>query len=128
MTIQQFITKHNIGADIKRIPFRLDNVEWEPNAKHYAFTISFDGKSLRGQYSQGSGIKTFPKCVDVLNALVCDASGIDGTSFDMWCGDYGYDTDSIKASETYRACLKESQDLKRVFGNLYTKLMECEQL
>lgn len=130
MTIQQFITKHNVGAKISRVPFRLDQQdgEWDAQAKHYAFTISYDGKSLRGHYSQGSGIKSLPKCVDVLNAVLLDASGIDGTSFDMWCGDYGYDTDSRKAHETYLACLKECDDLRRVFGTSFDELMECETL
>lgn len=35
--------------------------------------------------------------------------------FDEWCDDFGYDDDSIKARDTWQACLRQEQDLRRVF-------------
>lgn len=140
MTIQEFINQNYIVSTITRVPFRTDinDKDWGKSAKHYAFRIYItegdkyttpDKTPLRGYYSQGSGIKTNPKTVDVLNAVVMDSMGINGTSFELWCGDFGYETDSRKAYATYHACLKESQQLKELLGlSLYNQLMECETL
>lgn len=44
-----------------------------------------------------------PKAASVLYCLISDASASE-MSFDDWCGEFGYDTDSRKALETYMAC------------------------
>ena len=55
---------------------------------------------------------------DVLNAFYCfvsDAlSGLD--SFDEFCGEFGYDTDSRKAKKVYKACKRAYEKFKRVSG------------
>ena len=35
--------------------------------------------------------------------------------FDEFCGEFGYDTDSIKAEDTWKRCLKQSSKLHRIF-------------
>lgn len=54
-----------------------------------------------------------PKLEDVLYSLTMDASCVD-QGFDGWCDDYGYDTDSIKARETYDACVEGFFKLRRL--------------
>jgi hypothetical protein len=54
-----------------------------------------------------------PSVDDVLCSLVMDSSAIDQT-FDDWCGDYGYDTDSRKALDTYLACQESGKKLQRL--------------
>ena len=44
-----------------------------------------------------------PTAASVLYSILLDGSAID-MSFHDWCGDYGYDTDSISARSTYDAC------------------------
>lgn len=44
-----------------------------------------------------------PTAASVLYSILLDGSAID-MSFHDWCGDYGYDTDSISARATYDAC------------------------
>lgn len=55
---------------------------------------------------------------DVLNALYCivsDAiSGLD--SFEDFCGNLGYDTDSREAHKTWKACQSSSTKALRVLG------------
>ncbi len=36
-------------------------------------------------------------------------------SFEDFCGEYGYDTDSKKAEKTWKACLEQSAKLERIF-------------
>jgi hypothetical protein len=45
-----------------------------------------------------------------------DSSAAD-SSFDDWCADYGYDTDSRKALESYLECQQTSIKLRKVFTN-----------
>lgn len=53
---------------------------------------------------------------DLLNAFYCFVSdafaGIE--SFDEFCADYGYDTDSLKAYKTYKACTRSYNKFVRV--------------
>ena len=57
-----------------------------------------------------------PNLDDILYSLVMDSSAIDET-FEDWCADFGYDEDSIKANETYRACQKSAKTLKQLGFN-----------
>ena len=52
-----------------------------------------------------------PKLDDVLHSLVMDSSASE-QSFDDWCGEFGYDTDSIKALATYMDCQRNTIKLR----------------
>lgn len=56
-----------------------------------------------------------PKVVDVLHSLILDASAAD-ENFHDWCANYGYSDDSIKAMNTYKACLETAQALRKHFS------------
>lgn len=53
-----------------------------------------------------------PNAYDILTCL----TKYDPCSFHDFCGDYGYDTDSIKATKIYEAVCKEYRDLRRLFS------------
>jgi len=54
-----------------------------------------------------------PNAYDV---LACLDTYADGESFNDFCSDYGYETDSIKAKKTYNAVMKQIEGLKKVFN------------
>ncbi len=55
-----------------------------------------------------------PKLEDVCASLLSDGSAFfDGQRFEDWAGDFGYDSDSIKAKETFETCDKIGRDLAR---------------
>lgn len=56
-----------------------------------------------------------PHPADVLQCLILDASAI-GQSFESWCGDIGYDSDSRKALGIYEACQLNADKLHRFFS------------
>ena len=64
-----------------------------------------------------------PTKIDVLHCLFSDGSAID-ESFDFWCDSLGYDSDSIKAFDTYRACIAERKKLDKALGKSYKYLEE----
>lgn len=57
-----------------------------------------------------------PDVTDVLHSLLLDADALNCRDFADWCGDFGYDTDSIKARETYDACIATATKLRAAFG------------
>lgn len=63
------------------------------------------------------------KIADILYSLVMDSVCITCGSFEDWCENYGYETDSIKASETYKACLQIGLKM-----NAYFNLPELQEL
>jgi hypothetical protein len=56
---------------------------------------------------------------DVVSSLAIDAAGAEQT-FDDWCGDLGWDTDSRKALATYLACQEERKQLLKLLGSIAT--------
>lgn len=55
---------------------------------------------------------TPPKIADVLSCLVSDANAVN-ENFSSWCYTYGYSSDSITAFNTYQACLKTGESLRK---------------
>ena len=68
---------------------------------------------------------TPPQLADVLFSLLMDLLACD-QSFNNWCWDCGYDTDSRKALETYLTC-QESGAKLRAIGAKFDELHEVLQ-
>lgn len=60
-----------------------------------------------------------PNADEVLACLFDDAQA-GSESFDDFCSNLGYDNDSLKALDTYRACMDTAQRLRRALGDKYT--------
>jgi hypothetical protein len=64
-----------------------------------------------------------PEMLDVLDCLFMDARAKDET-FESWCGEFGYDPDSISALKTFEACKKMGDELEYLFGSDYAEAEE----
>ena len=66
----------------------------------------------------------------VISAITCYAT--DGLSFQSsrsfedFCSEFGYDTDSRKAEKAYKGCEKADKALSRVLGRDYSGIMDLE--
>ncbi len=56
-----------------------------------------------------------PHIAGLLYSLISDASACD-QSFPDWCGDCGYDTDSMKAFRLYMECCENGKKLAALFS------------
>lgn len=59
---------------------------------------------------------------DILNAFYCFVSDAVGgsESFEYFCSEFGYDTDSRKAEKIYRKCKKQLEKLNKIYdGDIY---------
>jgi hypothetical protein len=101
----------------------------ERDMNHYKVTLSTRISGKRKQYttffSMGLGLRGDPKVDDVLNSLALDSSGIENArSFEDWASDYGYDTDSRKAAQTYKVYQQQAAKLKKFLGkDTYNQLL-----
>ena len=85
-----------------------------------SFTDKIDNRRMSTGFFTGIGSRKDgkpekPKAASVLHSLLMDTYAID-SSFEDWCNDYGYDTDSIKALKTYKACRSIGERMVRVFS------------
>lgn len=86
-----------------------------------AWRVSFNGKRVyETDYFTGLGHRKAgkvkaPTAADVLYSLILDSSAGD-QSFNDWCADYGYSNDSLSALNTYQACCKTSEELRKMFS------------
>lgn len=69
-----------------------------------------------------------PTLDDVLDSLRMDAQGWDNAdTFEDWCSEYGYNTDSRRAESVYKACSETSKRLRSLLGrDAYETLMSVE--
>ena len=82
----------------------------------YWSTDYFTGLGLRTKPNKWGDTKPVkPTIADVLHSLFLDASAAD-LNFHDWCAEYGYSDDSIKALNTYKACLDTATALRKHFS------------
>ena len=93
--------------------------QWRVTLSSKAGFHSFDyftGLGLRtNPNSWGQRKPKKPKVADVLHSLTMDASAAD-ENFHDWCANFGYSDDSIKAMNTYKACLEVAVALRKHFS------------
>ena len=77
-----------------------------------------NGKTTRFEFWCSIMHPEFESEYDVLNACYCFVSdALSGLySFDEFCSEYGYDTDSRKAEKVYKACKRAYSKFERVSG------------
>jgi hypothetical protein len=123
-------------------PLGGDGNKWEHD--RWNTSISLRGATLRQVFHTGSGHRLHPKTPDdlrgvhpsslaihdfrranpakpvapcaanFLHSMLLDAQGAEDT-FSVWCSEFGYDTDSRRARDTYDVCQGIRDDLHSVF-------------
>jgi hypothetical protein len=92
----------------------------EYNDRHSKVTIKNLENGKRTSFDFWGSIKNprLESDYDLLNAFYCFVSdAISGLeSFENFCGEFGYDTDSRKAEKTYKLCKRAYVKFERVSG------------
>jgi hypothetical protein len=117
---QDFLTKHSIK--FKAI-FKGDKCPMWEDGKHmhgdrylvtFHRTINYVYSSFSLSFWNSVNDKQAGKEPTPYDALACLTKYDPGT-FDNFCGDFGYDTDSRKAEKTYKAVIVEWQKVEKFF-------------
>lgn len=111
-----------ITATAQRILKRADG-GGAGSAKHWMVKLEFEGRSLFVGFSGGVATHD-PRVDDVLSSLCSDAAAADVT-FEDWCGDFGYDTDSRSAEGLYRMCAEQRPRLLSLLGKHFDAVREA---
>lgn len=117
MTLQAFITKYRVTmtAELTDRNPNMDDDKWTREATHWKCHLQCGRRSMVVYFSQGAAISHEPSTADILDTLGGDAASWENAgSFEEWCSEYGYDTDSRRAERTYKAIERQSADLARI--------------
>lgn len=128
------ITKENILLNIKidvHESFKTQDDlkdKWKKIANKWQVRLIYFNKEYVTDYYMGSGLvdrmgrPKKPRIKDVLYSMIMDdVSNID---FDEFCNEFGYDNDSIKALETYKACQKQTKAYYNMFDAEERKILQ----
>lgn len=128
------ITKENILLNIKidvQESFKTQDDlkdDWRKTANKWQVRLIYFDKEFVTDYYMGSGLvygnsrPKKPTVKDVLYSMMAD--NVSNMSFDDFCNEFGYNNDSIKALETYRACLKETQTYYDMFDSEEREILQ----
>jgi hypothetical protein len=94
------------------------DAEWDRQASHWKIKLRLGKRSLTTYYSQGSAHTGEPDTAHVMSALISDAD-CGQYDFEEFCADLGYDSDSIKARNTWQACKSMHQKLNQFLGEKF---------
>jgi hypothetical protein len=100
--------------------------QWQVKFKRGAQSFK---KEFDTQYYTGTGLRkkvgkgylaqvkpVAPSAASILHSLLSDGQALE-TSFEYWCSDYGFDSDSISALNTYKACCEIGKKLNMFFNH-----------
>lgn len=128
------ITKKNILSNIKinvQESFKTQddlNDEWKRNANKWQVRLIYFDKEFVTDYYMGSGLvhkngkPKKPQVKDVLYSMMM--GDVSDMNFNDFCNEFGYDNDSIKALEIYRACEKQTEAYYNMFDAEERKILE----
>jgi hypothetical protein len=123
MTISDYIASKGLKAEFDLLlNGRKDgkDTDYDARARHYNVTITMAGKgTMRGpftcEYSMGSKADA-ESIEDVIACLAMDFAGFyNARSFEDWCEEYGYDTDSRRAESIFNAIAAQVVAWDRAF-------------
>jgi hypothetical protein len=100
---------------------------WPEGSRHFWITLyrkhgEHELEKLETEYHMGPALKDDPTIEEVLSSLMSDASCADGETFEGFCDGLGYSSDSIKALNTYNACVKTARELRDLLGVHYDRV------
>jgi len=117
MTIDEFVKHHGLKMAVTPVDVRPDGLMDTPGSNHYKITLRVGQHRMNLYYSMGPACTGGPKLPEVLDCLASDASGVlPDTSFEDWCSEYGYDTDSRTAEKIYKTCRIQTGNLAHLLG------------
>lgn len=100
---------------------------WFAGTHPYQVKLKYQGRKIKVPFFMGPAHCKEPTAGDVLSCLVMDATGVENsTSFEDWCSDYGYDSDSRKTLKTYKACKKVVVKVRRLLGEDFDLFTSAE--
>jgi hypothetical protein len=114
--------KSPLWAGSENIPVRDHGINYSVTLKNnrHSYTFDFWGSIADAdKIRHGEGHGTKPKAYDILACL----SPLHEDNFKDFCRSFGYDTDSITGEKTYKACIEQDKNIKKLFTSEELELL-----
>jgi len=98
---------------------------WGDGVTRCVFTMQIARDHKRYTFKFGQSIAAGAQDPTMYDVLACLTKYDPGT-FENFCSDYGYDTDSRSAERTYKAVCKEWRAVDRLFDDIIEELREIQ--
>lgn len=118
----RFAKKHNIHISIDGYYW---GEMWDDGQYRCIFRLTMSRFGQNYSFEFGQSIANGSKEPTMYDVLTCLTKYDPGT-FENFCSDYGYDTDSRKAYSTYQAVCDEWVAVERLFGDIIEELQEIQ--
>lgn len=119
----EFATKNGIKLKINRTTYGKHFPEDKESRYIFNCTLSRNGKKYTFNFGQSIAAGNVePTMYDILTTL----TKYDPETFEDFCSEYGYNTDSIKALNTYKAVQREFNGVNRLFNDILEELQEIQ--
>ena len=117
-TISEFIDHNQIRMSTQETDHN-PNMANSDHMDHYRCTLLAGRSRMTIVFSKGSGHNgVWPTIPEVLDCLASDASSVDNAgSFEDWCADFGYSTDSRTAKKTFDVVERQARSLRKLLGD-----------
>ncbi len=119
----EFLNKTNTTLEIIKAPFGGNKPLWVKYADKFEdygneYFIRLKNKNGEYRFSFWGSIsdRENNKKPNAYDVLACLDTYSDGYEFSDFCNAFGYSTDSILASKTYKAVMKQTEKLKMLFN------------
>ena len=118
-----FAKKHGIKLSINGSEYKKHFADDKQYRHVFKCVLSMQNRQYTFDFGQSIAAGgEEPTMYDVLTCL----QKYDVGTFDNFCGDFGYDNDSIAAHKVYKAVAREYKNMVRVFGE--TVLEEMQEI
>jgi hypothetical protein len=97
--------------------------DWPHSA--WKVTLRYQGRRYTLDYRMGTAHTSEPDVADVVYCVCSDARSGD-YSFEEFCSELGYDSDSRKAEATWKACRRAGVNARRLFGKDFAAFADAE--
>jgi len=92
---------------------------WPEGTMSYTVTLRYRGRRMTVPYFCGP-LCGEPSIADVLYCVLMDSGSVENArSFEEWCSEFGYDTDSRKAERIYNGCCRQRDKVQFLLWDMY---------
>lgn len=119
----EFAKKYGVKLKINSSEYGKHFAEDKEGRYIFNCTLTRGGKKYTFNFGQSIAAGNVePTMYDILTCL----TKYNPETFEDFCGEYGYNTDSIKALNTYKAVNREFNGVNRLFGDILEQLQEIQ--
>ena len=124
--LEKLCEKHNVRIEAKYGAVEVPE-GWDCGTHPYRVRLRYGRRSLTTPFFQGAALTGEPTAADVLSCLLSDTLSYENAQgFADWCSEFGFDTDSRKAEQTWRQIKAQAPKVHRLLGEDFATFAGAE--